>query len=213
MRRVLQMRRRIEVWNPRLLRADDRTLVDRRQPAVRPVLDAADRQADRVPERDVGGQFLRLGPETVAEPASDDRMAGDDPTGVECVDRLAVVVHVRVHRPHDGDVVDDPREVRQQFRDVCAAPAVPAELPRRAEDFGTRLGRIVVLDHARERLPIQFSQPRLGVEQVDVARSPLHEERDHRSGLWRMVRCFGFQVEVFRFQVGLAWLGEQALLV
>ena len=68
----LQLRRRIEIQNPRLLRADDGPLIERRQPAVRPVVDSAHRQAAGIGQHDERGQVLRLAPQGVGEPDPSD---------------------------------------------------------------------------------------------------------------------------------------------
>jgi hypothetical protein len=58
-------------------------------------------------------------------------MSRQNPPGVEGVHGLDVIVHPRLHRPDDGDVVHDFRQVRQQLRHF--AVAVLGKLPRRAE--------------------------------------------------------------------------------
>ena len=84
-----------------------------------------------------------------------------------------------------------------------------------AEHLGAGLRRVVVLDVAGERLAVELGRARLGVEQVEVARPALHEQRDHRLRPGRACGGLGLQVEARPLQVRLApaSAGEQAVLV
>ena len=78
-----------------------------------------------------------------------------------------MVVHTGVHRPDHQHIVDDLGEARQQFRDRRSTVTVFSKFPRAAQDPGTGLGRVVVLDRAGELLPVQA--PCMNIEIIAVA--------------------------------------------
>ena len=186
LRRTAQLRRRIQVQEARLLRANDGPLVQRREPAVLPVLDAQHGQSCRVTQHDEGRQVLTLG--TRAHRYIHEPRAGRPAaicTRVECRDRLPVIVDVGVHRANQADVVGHLAQVGHQLAQLHAALAMLREFPRAAKQLGAGFGDIVVLDVAREGLQVPLSQLGLGVEQIDMAGAALHEHRDHRPCLRR----------------------------
>ena len=102
LQRAAQMGRRIEVQNPRLVRADDRSLIQRRQPAVRPVAHAVDRMAAGIGQHHVRRQVLALGAQAVGEPRAQRRPARLRLAGVHVPDRRLVAVDAGVHRADRG---------------------------------------------------------------------------------------------------------------
>ena len=81
------------------------------------------------------GRSRALAAESVREPGPHARPAGHLAAGVH-EDLAGRVVELRrVHRAHDGDVVGDRRQVRQQLRQLGAGLAVPLERERRAEQL------------------------------------------------------------------------------
>ena len=109
LRLAAEIRGGVEIGDARFLGAHRGALVDRGQPAVGPVVHAEHRQAARIGERDVGGQFLRLRAERVGEPAPDRRAPAEAAAILQRVDRLAVIVHAGLHAAQQHDVVDDAR--------------------------------------------------------------------------------------------------------
>ena len=71
------VRRRIEIQMRGSRGAHDRALVDRRQPAVGPVVHAVDRQATRIGQHDERRQVLALAAQAVGQPAAQRGPAGD----------------------------------------------------------------------------------------------------------------------------------------
>ena len=189
------VRRRVEIEDSRLLRPDDRPLIQRRQPAITPVIDAEDRQPRRIAEDDVGRQVLAFASQGISQPRAEDGAAAGGPPRVEGVDRLPVVVDPRVHRADERDVVGHFRQPRHQLGQLHAALAALLELPRAGEQLGAGFRGIVILDVAGEALAAALGQLRLGIEQVEVAGPPLHEDRDHGPRLGRLRRALGEQVE------------------
>ena len=118
------------------------------------------------------------------------------------MNRLTVIVDPRVHRADHDDVIDDSRDVRQEFRYVRAAFSIILKLPRAAENLLTRAADVVVLHLAREVLAVHFRQGRLGVQQVDLAGAALHEKRDHRRRRRRIGGRLWFERVHLRLQRG-----------
>ena len=150
-----QVRGRVEVFDARLARPD-RPSPDRSTAASRWTSDRADhRRAARIGKGNEGRQVLRRRAECVDQPVPKTGWPADDPPGSESVDRLAVIVDPGVHGTDDRDVVD--HFARHGSNSVDSMPDWPvlAELPGAAEDLGTRLGRVVVLDGAGERLAVE----------------------------------------------------------
>ena len=208
------VRRRIEIQDPRLARADDRALIERRQPAVGPVVDAEHRQAARIGEHDVRRQVLRSRCPGHRSARSRAR-AGRRWSGRRCralIDWPWLLTPVCIERMSVMSSATSPR-CGSSSRQLHAALAVRRELPRAAEQLGAGLGGVVVLDVAGEILQVPLGQLRLGVEQIDVARPALHEQRDHRPRLRLARRRLRRQVERRLLQRRLGGRGEQLVLV
>ena len=93
-----KMRRRLEIEDPWLARANDGALIERRQPAIGPVEHSLDRQPRRIGHHHISGQLLCLGAKAIGDPASQSRPTALDAPGVHRVDRLTVVVDTGGHR-------------------------------------------------------------------------------------------------------------------
>jgi hypothetical protein len=94
-----------------------------------------------------------------------------------------VVELAGAHRLHDAEVVDDVRDVRQQFAHPRARLAVLRELVGRAEDQRPALDERELLslqDLVGTRLHVQLDQLRLPVEEIVLRRRARHVEVDHR---------------------------------
>ncbi len=113
-----------------------------------------------------------------------------------------------VHRANDGDVIDDARRVRQQFRYLGAAATVPGELPRTAEELLAGTIDEAENDIAGVILAVVLAQLRLGIEQIDMRRTAVHEQRDHRRRLRREVRLPRLQIQRQVFAGLLGNFGE-----
>src|SRR5690606_9861448 len=88
-----------------------------------------------------------------------------------------------------------------------------AESPWAVQHLRARLGRVVVLNRARERLTVVTCHARLGIEQVEMTGPALHEERDHRPRLRFVMRRLGQKIEATRLQLRPARRREQAFLI
>jgi hypothetical protein len=186
--------RRVEVQDARFLRAKDRSLIERRQEPAGPVVRRIDRRAAGIGEDHVRGQALRFGAEAVDEPAPHRRATGDaGDAAVEVADRDFVAVVPGVHGAEQADIVHDAGGVREEFRDFGAALAVLLELPRAAEQFLARAVDEAEVDVPLVILAVVPGEFRLRVEEIDVARPAVHEQRDHRLGLRREVRRAGLE--------------------
>ena len=122
---------------------------------------------------------------------------------IQRIDRLTVIVDSGIHRSDQRDVVGDGRGVRKQFRQIHPAFAMLGKLPGTSENSSTRLGRVIVLDLTLELGPIQTIQFWLGIEQIHVTRSPLHEERDHGRRFGRDKRGLGQDIKRRLLEIGL----------
>ena len=93
-----------------------------------------------------------------------------------------MIVIVTVHRTHEANVVGDGADVRNQIRQLHAAPAVALELERAAHELPAFAAGLQRLELVGLHLAVALEQLRFGVEEVDLAgSSDLHQE-DHRSG-------------------------------
>src|SRR5262245_39937915 len=101
--RAAHVKRRIEIQNPRLLRTHYGSLKQRRQPAIRPIVDAEHRQTDRIGEDEIRRQVLAFAAQAIGEPTSQDGPPRLNAAAVERVDRLPVVVDAGAHRADQAD--------------------------------------------------------------------------------------------------------------
>ena len=206
-------RGRIQVEQARLGGANHGPLVDGGEPSVGPVVLGEQREAGGMGEREVGGEVLRFGTEAVGEPASEGGCAGRDAAVGEGVQGLAVVVDPGVPGPDQADVVGDLPEMRQQGGKLHAALAVASKLPQARKDLGAGLAGVVVLELAGERFAGALRKQGLGIEQVHLARTADHEDRDHRPGPGRVMRRTEAEVMGAGLQFRPDRGGKQAFLV
>ena len=112
-------------------RAKLNALIDARQKARAP--QARARAARRPGEQhDVGRQIAVLRAEPVGHPRAEARPTAAPEAGVQEHLRRRVIDLLGVQRLHDGDVVGDGRQVRQQLREHLPALPVRRELELRA---------------------------------------------------------------------------------
>jgi hypothetical protein len=102
--------------------------------------------------------------------------------GLKERDRRIVVDRLRVHRPHDAEIVDDPRRVRQQLAQPDAGLSVPGKLETGRGDREARLrGRhsgepLAHPDRIRQLGAAEALERRLVIEQVHLRRSARLED-------------------------------------
>ena len=208
-----QMRRRIEVQDSRFLGAEHCPLIQRRHEPTRPVDRTVDRRSVGVREDHVGRQLLRGATETIHDPAPHCRPARDaGNSSVEVSDRDLVPVVPRVHRADHADVIDDPRCRREQLRDLRTATAVLGEPERAAEELLVRPVDEAVNHVAGVLGPMMPGQLGLGIEQVHVRRTAVHEHRDHRRRPGSEVRRLRLEIQGQVLAGLLRRLGQQSLL-
>ena len=97
-------------------------------------------------------------------------------------------------RAHHCNPVDHLRKVREQLRQLDSRGAVLAKLVRRTQQLGHSLDEREALasNHVfGNRLTVELLQLRLGIEKVDLRRTPVHIEDDDVAGARRKVRARG----------------------
>ena len=97
---------------------------------------------------------------------------------------------IRVHRPDDGDVIDDLGQVRQFVGQLRAALAVSRKAKPRPQHGGIALDKGVTLiaDHRGwQRFALELFQLGLVIKQLQLARCAGLEKMNHPLGLGRKV--------------------------
>ena len=117
-----------------------------------------------------------------------------------------------VHRANHADVVDDTGRLGQKFRDRGSALPVLGELPRSAEQLLARAVDETEHDFAVVLDAVSFRQFGLRVEQVDMRRTAVHEQRDHGLRPGSEVRRAGLQVQREVLTGLLRDVGERSVL-
>ena len=99
------------------------------------------------------------------------------------------------HTANDAvDVIDDLRQMGEQFGDFRPTLSLFAKLELRTEQLGARIdeGGPVALDQVgRGQRPVEFGQLGLVVEKFEMARRPCHKEENDALGLRGKLRVFG----------------------
>ncbi len=167
-----------------------------------PVLRPLDRIASRA-HRDEGGQIRVLGTESVGCPRSHARSAQDRVTAIHEHEGRFVIGKLGLHRANDRDVIDALPDVREQFGHLDARLTAGRKLEGRTLQLPLSLLTDALARFEIVVLSMPFIQRRLGIEGVQVAGSPDHEEKD--AGL-----CPGRKMR--SGQGGLHTLGPHAVL-
>ncbi len=194
LRQSTQAGRGIEIHDPRLGAPQQGSLKQRRHEAAGPIRRSVDRDARGIGQDDIGRQFLRLVAQSIDHPGAE-RGAADDAgnAAVEIADRNFVAVVAGVHRADDANVVDDAGGVAGAVRRLrCPTAPWLANFQGLAKQFAAGTIDEAEVDLAdRRSVPSQPGQFGLGIQQVDVRRSAVHEERNHRLGLRRKMGRLG----------------------
>lgn len=129
----------------------------------------------------VAGKIPVFGTQGVGHPRSQRWPTGDGRnTGVEVANGDFVAVEAGVHRTNQTDVIDDTSGVWEQFREFCATFAVAGKLPGAAEEFSAGPVYKTVDNFALIISIVEAGEFWLGVEQVDMRRTAVHKQRNHR---------------------------------
>jgi hypothetical protein len=110
-----------------------------------------------------------------------------------------VVEGIGRHASDDRQVIDHLGEMRQEFGEFGAAPAVPGELEFRPQQFALGIDErrpVTLQQFWRRQGAVKFRERRLVVEHLQVTRRPGHEEVDHPFGprvRRRTLRCQGIE--------------------
>ena len=165
------------------------SLIDAGQEARAPQLRPHHRQTRA--EHDEARQVLVLRAQTVGEPGSHGRAAGELIAGVHHEQRRFVVRAVRVHGADDADIVDALAQIREDLADLDAALSEFFELEGRLEQV-TRLalGFQIGCGHG---LAVILGQHRLGVESVHLRGPAIEEQEDHSLGFGSEMRGLHFE--------------------
>ena len=206
LKRTPQLRWWIEIEDSRLFGAQDRSLKCWRHKSAGPVHRSVNGMTGRIGQHKIRRQVLILAAKTIGDPASQRRATRDGGNStVKIANGNFVTVVTGMHRSNDTEIIHDSRGMWQEFGDFCAALPVRAEFPRTAEQLFA--GSIhEAEDHfAAVVLPMMFGQFRLGIQQVHMSRSPMHEHRNHRVGARSKLRLPPLQIVrliVFRLTRG-----------
>ena len=166
-------------------RAEGYALVDRRQEGCAEVVDTA-MEACRA-DRDEARQVLVLGAQSVAHPAAHARAQQGVAAGEELHAGTAVGDVLVAEAVDHAQLVGDLRQVLPQFAHRDPALAGRAELPGRGEEVAAR-GELHPRTFEGGWLAVVLLQRRFRIEEVDMRRSAVHEEKDDPLGAWLEVR-------------------------
>ena len=166
--------------------------------AGRPVLGAVDRSSPVIVHDHIARHVLVFGPQSVGQPGTNGGMADSGHTAVHLNQGGSVVVGIAVAALQEGHVVYAGCQVRELLGDPLTGLAVPLEpvwrLHQSPNGLLTEKGHEIL----RGGLPVHLVQNRLGLEQIDPARSSVHEQKDTGGG-------FGSEMRGLRGQrVGVA---------
>ena len=103
-------------------------------------------------------------------------------------------------RPHHGNLIHHPRQMRKQVRDLDATLSAFAEGAGTGQQLGPLLN-LLVLRLAEFRgtdLTVQLGEQRLGIERIHMAGAPRHKQEDDRAGRGVEVGRAGLQRRVAR---------------
>ncbi len=182
--------RRREVGNRFSTAAEGHALIRGGHEAVRPVQCPVHGCAEFVEQHDKGGQVFAFGAEAVGHPRAHARASGLDEAGVHLEERGAVVVALRVHAADHAQAVGMPRQIRINLRHVDSGLAVLRETIWALHGHVLRLAAHegVLRFPNRDRLAVILRQRRFRIEEIDMRRSAIHEQEDHRLRFRREMR-------------------------
>src|SRR5436190_8240134 len=95
---------------------------------------------------------------------------------------------------NDGRVIDHFSEVGEKLREFEACATVLCEFEGTRHQFG-RPANSALSDRYWYRLPVVFGQSRFGIEQIHLARTTSHVEKNNVASAWLKLWAFGKQVE------------------
>src|SRR5262249_17004048 len=130
-----------EIQNGVAARPERDTLVDRRQVAAAPVRVAAAGTFSASAEDDEAGQVLRFAAQAVQRPSAEPWLT--DLLRAGAPQNLAgrVIERIGHHRFHDGDIVNDFGQMREQLRKLRATLATLIELETWTEQLRVRIDK------------------------------------------------------------------------
>ena len=130
-------------------------------------------------DHDEARQVPVLGAQAVEQPGPEAGPREDGLPRVHLERGRRVAIAVRHHRADHAKVVDRGRGVGQELAHLDPAPPVLAELERGAQEISGMGDLAVERLLERQRLPLFRPKARLGIEEVDVRRTSVHEQQDH----------------------------------
>ncbi len=145
-------------------------------------------------QHDERGQVAVLAAQAVADPRAHARAAGLLAAGLEEGDARVVVDRLRVHRPHDAQLVDDPGGVRQQLAHPRPTLAVLRELEHRGRHrkgvlAGRHAGETLTTSNGVGQLrPAKTGELRLVIEKIHLRRRARLKQVDDPPGAGHEVR-------------------------
>ena len=136
-----------------------------------------------VVENDIAGEVVVLRPQAVRNPGAKAWGGADDPPGVEEKVLLAVERKFADHRSDDAQLVGHLGDPGEEVADPQAALPALAKLPRAPEPDPIGVGLRALRDiRVADLRPFVGLEHRLGIEEIDVARAPVHEAEDDVAG-------------------------------
>ena len=149
-----------------------------------------------IQQHHVRWQVLILGAQSVGDPRTQARIALPQAAGIHLQQAGAMSKAVGMTGPNDRHVVDALGHFGKETRNLDAGLAVLFEIPQAAQKrfaFGSIGVKTGIVFQVRDRLSVALGQFRLGIEQVDVARSAIHEEKNTAFGFRREMGRLGHE--------------------
>ena len=183
-------------------------LVERGQETGLPVLGAVDRKSLGVVQYHVSRQVLIFTSQAIGHPGTHRGQARNHSTTVNNKECRFVGQVDRVHRFENSDPIHAGGQVRHDIRNPGSRFPVPGKLEG-ASHQRARRPRVFYLpgDLLEIRLAMPLVEFRLGIKQVHLAGSAIHEQVDHRFGFWFKVWLAGLEVKAAANRVARRRLG------
>ena len=162
------------------VRFDVRSLVNAGKERTRPIAGLSRRHSTRH-ENDIPGKILALCSETVEHPRADAGSGKHRVTAIHHEKSRRVIRDLTLHRTNHTELVRMLRDIRIQRGNFESALPVFREFKRRGPDLTdpVALRRLEGLfDGLRQLLSVEFFQPGLWIEGVNLRRPAIHEKMD-----------------------------------
>ena len=204
--------RSIQVEDRRAVGSQQRALIGGWQIPVCPHRGPVDRRAAWILNHDVPRHVLVRAAQPVIDPRTDRGAAGELAAGGHMQGCRPVILVVCLDAVNEGQIVNVPRKIGKQFRQVATRLTVTAKV-----EFTTdaRMGKAQPslqltgdVRYAGERLAVQCVQQGLVFERIHLAHAALHEQEDAVPGLPPEMRLENRQ-RIAATAIGASLFGKQ----